>query len=63
MQDDMIPVTYNEAGEDTISNFIDETYGYEHGFRWGAVGINCAIVILLRFIVALATKYLHFQKR
>jgi ABC-type multidrug transport system permease subunit len=63
MQNQAIAVPYTDTGLDTVSHFIDTEYGYKHGFRWAAVGINVAFIILLRFVVALATKFLHFQKR
>jgi hypothetical protein len=47
----------------TIQYYIDEQFEYKKAWKWPAFAISLAFVIVLRFVVALATKYLHFQKR
>lgn len=62
-QNDTIPVAYNDQRFDTVGNYIDVVYDYRYSFRWIAILIEVAFIILLRLIVAFATKYLNFQKR
>ena len=51
------------AANSTIAGYIDETFGYQYSFRWPAVVISLLYVLLLRTVVVIATKYIHFQKR
>ena len=59
-------ITYASGSENidrSIQFYIDDQFEYKRGWRWAAVAISFAFVIVLRFVVAIATKYLHFQKR
>jgi hypothetical protein len=49
--------------KNTIQFYMDEDLEYKKAWKWPAFAISLAFVILLRFVVAIATKYLHFQKR
>jgi hypothetical protein len=46
-----------------VKQYVDDTFDYEYDMRWWAIAISFLFVIFLRFVVAIATKYLHFQKR
>ena len=56
----------NSGGDqvtDTIANYIDTTFGYQYSFRWPALVISLLYIMLLRIIIVMATKFLHFDKR
>jgi hypothetical protein len=66
MQDIVLKDDYDKDGFDqgrTVAQYIKDEFGYEHDFRWWAIAIIVLFVLFLRFVVALATKYLNFQKR
>jgi CDR ABC transporter len=60
-QDDIILL--NDGRETTIKDYIKDAFDYDYDFRWAAIGICILHIVVLRLIVALATKYLQFQKR
>ena len=64
---DLYPVSYLKGNTliegASIAEYMEDVYGFKYSFRWWAVLISFGFVIVLRFIVAIATKYLHFQKR
>jgi ABC-type multidrug transport system permease subunit len=62
VQKDTLSVPYG-SGVDSVANFINTTYEYDYNFRWPAIAIEIAFIVFLRLIVAVATKYLRFQKR
>ena len=46
-----------------INQYLRDNFEYKHSMKWPAFVISLGFVIVLRFAVAIATKYLHFQKR
>jgi CDR ABC transporter len=46
-----------------IKDYLVANFEYHYYMKWPAFFISLAFVIVLRFAVAIATKYLHFQKR
>jgi hypothetical protein len=66
MQEDRLVGDFDVYGVDqmrTIKQYIKDEFGFEHSFRWPALGIELAHVIVMRFVIAIATKYLQWQKR
>jgi hypothetical protein len=52
-----------EVRTGTIKEYLEDVYDFDYDLRWWAMGMLVLFVLVLRFIVALATKYVHFQKR
>jgi hypothetical protein len=68
LQDDPVAdqLTYllgNKLRTGTIKSYLEDAYAFEHHLKWLAVALLVVFNLALRFTVALATKYLHFQKR
>ena len=47
----------------SLKQYIMDEFDYEYSFRWPALAILLAFVVLMRLSVALATKTLQWQKR
>ena len=46
-----------------VNQYLVDQFEYHYSMRWPAFVISLAFAIMLRLVVAIATKYLHFQKR
>jgi hypothetical protein len=66
VQEDRLVGDFDVNGIDrmrTIKQYIEDEFDIEHSFRWPALGILLAFVIVMRFGIAIATKSLQWQKR
>ena len=54
--------TITEEGQpssSTLAQYVEDTYGYEYDFRWLALAITAAIVVLIRVLVCAAAVWRH----
>lgn len=47
----------------TVSEYIQQDYGFSHGFLGSVASVQVVIIILFACVFALCLKFLNFQKR
>ena len=48
-----------QAASTSVADYVEATYGYRYSFRWPALGIALAYVLLLRGLVIAVLKWKH----
>jgi ABC-type multidrug transport system permease subunit len=57
---DVVPED-GQPARSSIAEYVKTTFGYSYSFRWPALGITFAYVVLLRILICVALKVRHRQ--
>ena len=61
--DDETPFISANGDETTVSQFLEDFFGYEFNFIWPCIAIVVAYTIFFRAISAIGVRYVSFQSR
>jgi hypothetical protein len=53
----------SELRHDTVKAYLEHNFAYHSSWKWPAFVLSLVSSIALRFLVAISTKYINFQKR